>query len=74
MSNSLQEGRPIHGKGVKRTRWPGIVFVILFHVLAIWGLASGLANSTIQLLRGNMQTVVTTEELKSTVTVLRYQN
>jgi periplasmic protein TonB len=56
--------RPIHGKGIKKSRWPGVVFVILFHVVAIWGLASGLANSTIQLLRGNLQTVVTTEEVK----------
>jgi protein TonB len=56
--------RPIHGKGVKKSRWPGVVFVIVFHVAAIWALASGLANSTIQLLRGNLQTVVTTEEVK----------
>jgi protein TonB len=64
MSMSLQEIRPIHGTGVKKSRWPGIVFVIVFHVAAIWALASGLANSTVQLLRGNLQTVVTTEDVK----------
>jgi periplasmic protein TonB len=64
MSTSLQQIRPIHGTGIKTNRWPGIIFVILFHVVAIWALANGLANSTIQLLRGNLQTVVTTEEVK----------
>jgi protein TonB len=38
--------------------------VVVFHVVFIWALAHGLANATIQLLRGNLQTVVTTEDVK----------
>lgn len=61
---SLQDIRPIHGKALKKNPWPGVVIVVLFHVVFIWALAHGLANATIQLLRGNLQTVVTTEEVK----------
>ena len=62
--SSLQQLRPVHGKGLKKNPWPGIVFVIAFHVVAIYALATGLANSTVQLLRENLKAVVTTEELK----------
>src|SRR3981189_2032436 len=65
MTASLQELRPIHGKPLKKNRWPGIIFVIVFHVFAIYALASGLANSTIQLLKGNLQTVVAVEDVKN---------
>jgi protein TonB len=64
MSATLQDLRPVHGKGLKRNPWPGIVIVVVFHVVFIWALAHGLANATIQLLRGNLQTVVTTEDVK----------
>ena len=58
---TLQDLRPTHGKGLKKNRLPGIIFVIVFHVAAIWALAAGLANKTIELLRGNVKAVVTTE-------------
>lgn len=64
MTGSLQELRPVHGKGLKRNPWPGITFVIAFHAVAIYALATGLANSTVQLLRENLKAVVTTEEVK----------
>lgn len=65
MTNSLQDLRPVHGKGIKKNPYPGIVFVVVFHIVAIWGLANGLANSTIELLRGNVQAVVAVEEVES---------
>lgn len=65
MTNSLADLRPTHGKGVKKNPWPGIIFVVAFHVFAIWALASGLANATVQLLRGNVQAVVAVEEVKN---------
>src|SRR5258705_12505376 len=65
MTASLQELRPIHGKPLKKNRWPGIIFVIVFHVFAIYALASGLANSTIHLLKGNLQTVVAVEDVEN---------
>jgi protein TonB len=65
MTATLSELRPTHGKDLKKNRWPGIVFVIGIHVAVIWALANGLANATITLLRGNLQTVVTTEEVKN---------
>ena len=52
---------------MKKNPWPGIIFVVVFHVAAIWALATGLANSTIDLLRGNVQAVVAVEQVaKST--------
>ena len=60
---ALQDLRPVHGKALKKNRWPGIIFVIVFHVVAIYALATGLANSTVQLLRENIKAVVTTEEV-----------
>jgi protein TonB len=65
MSATLQDLRPVHGKGLKKNRWPGIIFVIVFHVLAIYAIASGLANSTVQLLRGNLKADVVQEEVKN---------
>lgn len=64
MTASLQNIRPIHGKGIKKNRWPGIIFVILFHIAGIWALKEGLANKTIELLRGNVEVAVTAEEIK----------
>ena len=40
---------------------PGIIFVIVLHVVMIYALASGLANSTIDLLRGDLETTVVAE-------------
>src|SRR5258707_5150300 len=62
---ALQELRPVHGKPLKKNRWPGIIFVIVFHAFAIYALATGLANSTVALLRENIKAVVTTEEVKN---------
>src|SRR6266850_2287849 len=62
---ALQELRPVHGKALKKNRWPGIIFVLVFHAFAIYALATGLANSTVALLRENLKAVVTTEEVKN---------
>lgn len=62
---ALQELRPVHGKPLKRNPWPGITFVIVFHAFLIWALVTGLANSTVNLLRENIKAVVTTEEVKN---------
>ena len=64
---ALQELRPVHGKPIKKNRWPGIIFVLVFHAFAIYALATGLANSTVALLRENIKAVVTTEEVKNDV-------
>ena len=45
----------------KKNRTPGIIFVIIFHIVMVWALANGLANSTIDLLRGDLETVVVAE-------------
>ena len=45
----------------KKDRTPGIIVVIAIHVLMVWALASGLANSTIELLRGDLETTVVAE-------------
>ena len=52
---ALQELRPVHGKPIKKNRWPGIIFVLVFHAFAIYALATGLANSTVALLRENIK-------------------
>ena len=62
---ALQELRPVHGKPLKKNRWPGIIFVLVFHAFAIYALATGLANSTVALLRENIKAVVTTEDVKN---------
>ena len=41
---ALQELRPVHGKPIKKNRWPGIIFVLVFHAFAIYALATGLAS------------------------------
>jgi protein TonB len=64
MSATLQDLRPTHGKDLKKNRWPGIIFVLVFHAAAIYALVTGLASSTVQLLAGNLKAVVTQEEVK----------
>lgn len=64
---ALQELRPVHGKPLKKNPWPGIVLVIILHVAGIYALATGLASKTVDLLRGNIKAVVTTEEVKDDV-------
>jgi protein TonB len=64
MSATLQDLRPGHGKDLKKNRWPGIIFVLAFHAAAIYALATGLASSTVQLLRENIKAVVTQDEVK----------
>ena len=64
MTGSLQDLRPVHGQGVKKNPYPGIAFVVVFHIFAIWALASGLASATVDLLRGNVKAVVAVEQSK----------
>lgn len=64
---ALQELRPVHGKPLKKNPWPGIALVIILHVAGIYALATGLASKTVDLLRGNIKAVVTTEEVKDDV-------
>jgi protein TonB len=53
--------RPPPPKSIKKNRMPGIIFVIVLHIVMIYALASGLANSTIDLLRGDLETTVVAE-------------
>jgi protein TonB len=64
MAASLQDLRPTHGKALKKNRWPGIIFVIAFHAAAIYALVTGLASSTVQLLKENIKAAVVQEEVK----------
>jgi len=64
---ALQDLRPVHGKPLKKNPYPGIVLVVILHVVGIYALASGLASKTVDLLRGNIKAVVTTEEVKDDV-------
>lgn len=62
MSDATLQGlRPPPAKSTKKSRTPGIIFVVIFHVLLIYALASGLASSTVQLLRGDVEASVVTE-------------
>lgn len=45
----------------KKSRTAGIIFVIVFHIFLIWALASGLANATVELLRGDLEATVVAE-------------
>ena len=65
--DSLQQLRPVHGKPLKKNPYPGIALVVVLHVAGIWALANGLASKTVDLLRGNIKAVVTTEEVKDDV-------
>ena len=65
MTATLQELRPTHGKALKKNRWPGIIFVIVFHAAAIYALVTGLANSTVQLLKENLKAAVVADEVKT---------
>jgi periplasmic protein TonB len=58
---TLEALRPPPPKPIKKNRMPGIIFVIVLHVVMIYALASGLANSTIDLLRGDLETTVVAE-------------
>jgi protein TonB len=57
----MAELRPPPVKKMKKNRMPGIVFVVVLHIVMIYALASGLANSTIELLRGDLETTVVAE-------------
>ena len=46
---------------MKKNRTPGIIFVVVLHVVMVWALVTGLANSTIALLRGDLETTVVAE-------------
>jgi protein TonB len=61
MSASLAESRPPAPTVTSRRRWSGIIFVILFHIVAIYALASGMAKSTVELLKGPLEAAVVEE-------------
>jgi periplasmic protein TonB len=61
---TLQDLRPVHGRSIKKERWPGIVFVIVVHAALIYALVTGLAQLTVASLRANLKAVVTTEVVK----------
>jgi protein TonB len=64
MTAALQDLRPVHGKPLKRSRLPGILFAVGFNFAVAFGLYVGLNNATIALLKENLKAVVTTEEQK----------
>jgi len=47
---------------MKKTRLPGIIFVIALHILLVWALISGLATATMELVAGNIEAAVVAEE------------
>jgi len=47
---------------MKKNRLPGVIFVIVLHILLIWALISGLATATMELVRGNIEAAVVAEE------------
>jgi protein TonB len=57
----MQNLRPPPSKPIKKNRMPGIIFVIGLHVVFVWALVSGLAQATVQLLRGDLETTVVAE-------------
>jgi protein TonB len=46
---------------MKKNRMPGIIFVVGLHLFLVWALVSGLARSTVALLRGDLETTVVAE-------------
>lgn len=59
--NAMSDLRPPPPMVPKKNRTPGIIFVIVLHILLVYALASGLANSTIELLRGDLEATVVAE-------------
>lgn len=58
---TLQSLRPPPPKKIKRNRTPGIIFVVVFHVLLVYALVTGLANSAVQFARENLVADVVSE-------------
>jgi protein TonB len=59
----MQNLRPPPLKKMKKNRLPGILFVVVLHLLLVWALINGLASATMDLVRGNLETVVVAEEM-----------
>ena len=62
MSEGMQSLRPPPPRKMKKNRLPGVVFVVVLHVFLIWALISGLATATMDLVRGNIEAAVVSEE------------
>ena len=58
----LQKLRPPPPNKMKKNRLPGIIFVVVLHILLVWALISGLATATMDLVRGNIEAAVVAEE------------
>jgi len=58
----MQNLRPPPPKQFKKNRLPGIIMVVVLHLVLVWALINGLANATMDLVRGNLETVVVAEE------------
>lgn len=62
MSNDLQSLRPPPPRKMKKTRLPGVIFVVVLHIFLIWALINGLATATMELVAGNIEAAVVAEE------------
>ena len=62
MTNELQSLRPPPPRKMKKTRLPGIIFVIVLHIFLVWALISGLATATMDLVVGNIEAAVVADE------------
>jgi len=58
----LQNLRPPPPKKIKKTRLPGIIFVIALHGVFVWALFNGFASATMDLVAGNIEAAVVAEE------------
>lgn len=47
---------------MKKNRLPGVIFVVVLHIFLVWALISGLATATMDLVIGNIEAAVVTEE------------
>jgi len=62
MSDALQQLRPPPPRKMKKNRLPGVIFVVVLHIFLVWALISGLATATMDLVIGNIEAAVVTEE------------
>ena len=57
--------RPLHNKPIKKTRWPGILFAVVLHIVGIYALTTESSHPTVALLQQNTQAVVFAELRKN---------
>jgi protein TonB len=60
-NQSLQDLRPPPSKPIKKNRMPGVIFVVVLHFVMIYALYSGLAEATVGLIVGDLETTVVAE-------------